>query len=176
MSVVINMLPSDWARWMASLGARFMPAMQRGVTAGAFRCLPILHTSTRTAPAATAGMPDGAVNTGAYLQAWQAAPIPNGARVYNSRMYSPIVEAGRRPAFVGQQGRRNIEIWVRQKLKIPKAEARHVAFAIGRTMSPRPWGGGKKLHPRLVMNRVLLKMTEAVQQEIAHELWRELTR
>ncbi len=53
MAKTIRMSTKQWASYMTELAERFMPTMQRGVAAGAMRCIPILQNSTRRAPPLT---------------------------------------------------------------------------------------------------------------------------
>lgn len=172
----IQMTLPEWVRWTHLMPERYMAAAHRGVLSGALRCLPLMQSATREATPATPGSPVGAVDKGHYLQAWRAVPIQRGARVYNAAAYSPVVEGGRRPAFINQAGIRNLAGWARRKLGAPQREALNIAWAIARTMSPRPWGGGKRLLPRRVMGKAVSTMIRYVQEELDREIGRELAR
>lgn len=170
MAKIIRVSPKQWASHMTELAERFMPAMQRGVAAGAMRCIPILQRSTRYAPPASPrGMP-GAFDTGRYLAAWKSAPIHMGAKVFNTSAQSGVIEGGRRPSPVSREGRRNLEAWARRKLKLSPEEAKSAAWAIAQELRSRP------LEARKVMNSVMDEMTDAVMAEITHELDLELGR
>jgi len=172
----VPMTLPQWVKWTVMLPDRIMEAAHRGVLSGALRCLPVMQDSTREAAPATIGSPRGAVDKGHYLQAWRAVAIPRGSRVYNAAIYSPIVEGGRRPSYVGQAGIRNLAGWVRRNLKTPRQESFNVAWAIARTMSPAPWGKGKRLLPRRVMGKAVPLMIRYVQDELDRELKLEWTK
>lgn len=153
-----------------ALGTRFRPAMLRGMSAGAQRCIPVLQTATMHAPAASPRGTPGAVDTGLYKAAWRSAPMPNGAKVFNMRPYSGVIESGRRASAVGKEGIRNLEGWVRRNLKVSGKDARDAAWAIAKTLEKRP------LEARRVVADSEKKMIEVVEKEILHELDLELTR
>ena len=158
----------QWSDWMARLGTSFEPAMLRGVRAGALRCIPLLQKRTSYAPPASEGGSQGAVDTGLYKAAWKTTPLPNGARVFNDRPASPVIDYGRRPSPVSSEGRRNLTAWAKRKLKLSADEARAVAWAIAQTLKKRP------LRARRVMSGAIKEMTKLVQEEITHELDLEL--
>ncbi len=170
MARIIKMDMNQWTSYMGKLEHRFMPAMVRGIQAGAARLLPELHNRTRQAsPASERGTP-GALDTGLYLAGWRSAPLLNGAMVYNVRPYSPVIERGRRPAPVGRGGIRNLEAWVHRKLKLSGSEARAAAFAIAQTLKKR------KLKPRKVLTGDEDALIKIVEEEVMHELDLELGR
>lgn len=166
--VKVNM--NQWAKHLEELGERFMPAMQRGAMAGAARCIPILHTATINARPASPRGGVGAFDTGLYKAAWRSGPVTNGARVFNTRPYSPVIEGGRRASPMGREGIRNLQAWAKRKLKLSDKEARDAAWAIAKTQEKRP------LEARRVMNDVERKMIKTVEAEITHELDVELGR
>lgn len=168
--------PGQWAAWMAKLGTEFMPAVQRGVVSGALRSVTVMYRRTAEAPPASARGSMGALDTGHYRQAWKAGALPNGAHVFNQRPYAGVIEHGRRAAFVGYQGIKNLQGWAHRKLQLSMDEARDAAFAIARTMSPSPWGGGRRLVGRDVMGGGIVEMTRVVLNEVMFELDRALRR
>ena len=170
MAKIIKMDPKQFANYLGDLGTRFNPAMQRGLQAGAQRCIPILQTATRSAPPASPRGSTGAFDTGIYLASWRASPVPNGALVHNFQPYSPVIETGRRASPVGRSGIRNLEAWAKRKLQLNPAEARNAAWAIAKTLEKRP------LWARKVMDSSEPKMIDAVMDEITHELDLELGR
>lgn len=167
---VVKMSLKQWEGWLGDLGTRFQPAMKRGLVAGAARCVPILQRSTRNAPPASPKGKVGAFNTGALHAGWASSPLANGSKVFNRLPYSPVVEGGRRPSYVGRRGRESIEAWARRKLKLSAEEAKEASWAIAKTLKERP------LKPRRVMGSVEKEMIRAVEQEITHELDKELRR
>ncbi len=154
----------QFAKYMGQLGAQWRPALIRGTVAGAARTIPWLMQRTMMAPPASPrGMP-GALNTGLYKAAWRSAPLPNGARVFNTQPYSSIIEYGRRPAHVGRAGIRNLEGWARRKLQLSAEEAKSAAWAIAKTLAKR------KLEAREVLTGDEKGLIELVEKEILHEL------
>lgn len=155
---------------MEKLGDNLMPAAQRGVVAGGFRCIPLLQTRTMTAPPASENGRAGAVNTGRYKAGWRTGPIATGVRIFNTQPYSGVIDLGRRASRVGPAGVRNLEMWARRKLRLTPADARSAAYAIAKTLAKRP------LRARKVLTDAVDEMTELVMQEILHELQVELER
>lgn len=170
MAKVIKIDVSQWADHLEKLGQRFRPAMLRGMNAGAMRCIPILHNATAQAPPASPNGTIGAFDTGLYKAAWRSASINNGAKVFNMRSYSGVIEHGRRPYPVSKAGIRNLEGWAKRKLKLSGKEAKSAAWAIAKTLAKRP------LKARRVMIGSEEKMIEAVEKEVLHELDLELGR
>lgn len=166
----IKMSPREWADYIEDLELRFKPAMYRGIVSGAARCIPILHKHTRTARAASPRGSVGAFDTGQYQASWRSSPVANGARVYNLRPYSGVIEDGRRPSSLGREGIDNLEAWAKRKLKLSPAEARNAAWAIAQTLKERP------LLARKVMGNAEDEMIDAVVKEITRELDLELGR
>lgn len=167
---VVSLTPRQWEAWVITLGHRFMPAVQRGVLAGAYRTIPLLQTRTDQAPPASPNGVTGAVNSGRFRNSWRAVQIPAGARVYNFQPYGPVIEEGRRAKGVNRAGLHNLEIWARRRLQLDRGAARSAAFAIAKTLAKRP------LLARKVMSGAIDKMTELVLDEITHELEAELKR
>lgn len=161
---IIKMDMNQWTRYIGKLEHEFVPAVVRGMQSGAQRLIPELHKRTRAAPPASPRGTVGAFDTGAYLAGWRTVPLLNGAKVFNVRPYSPVIERGRRPSPVGRDGIRNLEAWVHRKLKLSGNETRSAAFAIAQTLKQR------RLKPRKVLTgdeEALIKIVEA---EVMHEL------
>lgn len=154
----------QFAEYMGKLGASWRPAMLRGTLAGAARTIPWLMQRTALAPPASPRGTPGAVNLGLYKAAWRSAPLPNGARVFNTQPYSSIIERGRRPSHVGRSGIRNLEGWARRKLRLSAEEAKSAAWAIAKTLAKR------KLQAREVLTGDEKGLVELVEKEILHEL------
>lgn len=164
----IIMSTREYLSWLRALQPRMRQAVRRGVLSGAMRAIPIVQRSTDTAPPASPKGKMGAMNTGNYRRNWRAEAIPEGARLYNNTPYEPVIEEGRRAKGVGKEGLRNLELWVRRKLKVRGNEARHVAFAIARTLARRP------LAARSVMGRAKDAIVDAVMAEVNREIDKEL--
>lgn len=164
MTKIIKMNPQQWAAYMGHLGERFMPAMMRGVLAGANRCVPLMQQRTMTARPASDNGRSGAVDTGLYKAAWRGEAIPTGAAIRNRTPQAPIIESGRRPSPVNRAGIQNLMKWAERRLGLNQEEARNAAFAIARTLAKRP------LRARHVMSGALKEMTKLVMEEITHEL------
>jgi len=51
-----------------------------------------------------------------YVAGWRVKPLDNGAMIYNSLPYAPVIEGGRRPmkGHVGEQMIKGLESWVRR--------------------------------------------------------------
>lgn len=167
---VVKMDMHQWSRWMSTLGDRFEPAVLRGVRSGALRCVGLMQQRTTYAPPASEGGTPGAFDIGLYKAAWKSAALPDGARVFNDKPYSGVIDRGRRPSPVSSEGRRNLAAWARRKLKLSGAEADAAAWAISQTLKKRP------LRPRRVMSGAEKEMIVLVEEEIGHELDVELRR
>lgn len=166
----IVLTPPQWVDWLKKLGNRYLPAAQRGVVAGAMRCLPLMQSRTDRAPPASLTGKPGAVNTGIFRNSWRASPVTNGARVHNLQPYGPVVEYGRRAKGVNRAGINNLQAWAKRKLQMSDSEARSAAFAIAKTLAKRP------LLARKIMTGAIDKMTELVLAEVLHEMEVELKR
>ncbi len=170
MAKIVKVSMKQWNTHMQQLGSRFMPAAQRGIVSGAARCIPFLQKRTMMAPPASDRGTKGAVDTGLYKAGWRTAPVANGAKVFNVRPQSGVIDYGRRPAPVGRDGIRNLEAWVRRKLKLTGGEARTAAWAIAKTLAKRP------LKARKVLSGGEKEMVKIVEGEIERELDVELGR
>jgi hypothetical protein len=164
--------PAEFARRMAALPGRFIPAVRRGVLSGALRSLTVLDRRTRTArPANPRGVGvGGAVDKGGgggFIAQWKAEATPQGAVVFNTAVYAPIIEWGRRLGAV-QPPVKNIAIWAQRRLGLSLAEAKRAAFAISRAIRNRG------LLPRLIMTDALPEMRAMVSLEIQAELDAEM--
>ena len=161
--------PSQYAAYMRKLAKEFMPAAKRGVLSGALRCLPELQRRTSEAkPANPAGIGSGgAVNTRAFLQAWRATPLSNGASVSNTRTYAGVIEEGRRK---GGKMPPNAEImhWAQRRLGISAQEAKNLAYPIALAIAKRG------LKPRRVLSGSIAVLTRIVNTELKAELDRAI--
>jgi hypothetical protein len=55
------------------------------------------------------------VDTGVYRAAWRVTSLPDGCRVSNDTAYAAIVELGRGPGPISEEGFRHLCDWVRRK-------------------------------------------------------------
>jgi len=174
MATIVKHLSLDqWVEEMGKLGDNFMSSVMKGVRSGGKRCVSIMQEKTEQAPKASERGTIGAVNFGAYKQAWKVTPISDGVEVSNDRPYSGVIEFGRRQAPVNKEGITNLELWVKRKLKLSDSEAKSAAFAIARSLN----GKGEKAHmlkPRSVMTNGLDEMIKAIMDEIDFELTKAL--
>jgi len=108
--------------------------------------------------------------TGLYRSSWRAERITEGARVFNLRPYSGIIEHGRRAAYVNAAGRKNIAAWAMRRYGCTLEEAHNVAWGLSRAMSPPPWGHGRELQPRLVMTGAIPQMGNLIRGIIGKRL------
>lgn len=170
MTTVVNIPLKNYPAYLQRLGSRFIPAARRGVLHGAMRAIPTLHRATSKAPPANPGMvgTGGAVNTGRYLRSWFAEATQEGAVLYNSAPYSPIIEHGRRRGKFPPV--RELELWVIRRLGVKPDEAKGVAFVIARAIARRGLLGRK------VMTNAMPAIVEGLGKSIEYELKRELTR
>ena len=166
---VIKMDMRRLTEYVKMLGPKFKAAMQKGLTKGAFRCLPIVRKYVRNAPPANPegkGGKGGAFNTGNYLRSWKATAIPGGSSVFNVAPYAGIIEEGRRPRAKAPPVAAIIP-WVMRRLmsktrgfKNKLDAAKSVAFAVARAI------GLRRLVGRKVLERAIPEMTAAVTKEV----------
>ena len=169
MAVIVNITLEQFAKYTDDLAKNFMPTALRGIRAGALRAIPIVVRRTKQAPPASPHGTTGAFNTGLMAAGWRVENLPNGARLYNIRPYSGVVEAGRRAGKgIDKEGMRNLKMWTQRKLGLSGAEAESAAFAIMRTMKKRP------LWARNIVKDGLEEISIAMLDEIEHELMRAL--
>jgi len=164
----------QWAKYFLELRSKFEPTIKRGLLSGAQRCIPYLQERTKTAlPAKKGSSFFGAFNAGQYHARWRSSAIPNGSVVYNTAPYAGVIEEGRRLAPVSKTGRKNIERWAIHKLHLSQSEAKGAAWAISFSMWKR-----RGLQPRKVMtgDEQLAEMTQMVQEEVVHEIEKELAK
>jgi hypothetical protein len=160
----------EYASWLKKAGPVALSAMKRGALSGAYRCVPILVDSTRTAPSAAPGhapYPGGAVNTGAYLRSWKASATERGAIIQNIQPYSGVIEFGRRAGsrFPPPDA---IKRWAQRRLQLSEDDAKRIAYPIARAIAKRGLVG------RRVMTSVLPKLQQVFNEEVAKELNRAL--
>jgi hypothetical protein len=170
----------EWAQWVSTLGPKLNEAMQHGLLDGAQRCVPVMHRSTDQAPPASARGGVGARNQGDYRRAWQAAPHPEGAVLFNPSPYAGVIEFGRR---IGKFPPLDaIARWAQRKLRVARVisrgkrkgtattramtekEARSAAFPIARAIARRG------LRARFVMTSRLDEMASLVYDSITHAI------
>lgn len=180
----VTIRAQDYGRFMRRLGAKFVPAVERGVLSGVKKSTAagdVLQSNTVHAPAASPNGFDGAVNTGAFRRAWFAERIDHGARVYNKMPYAPIIEWGRRP--VGWQykrgaaagtGKKSLVIeqlarWAHTRMGLSAAAARGAAFAIANAINRRGLLG------RHVLEDSIPGILKNVDAEILRELRKAAT-
>lgn len=97
------------------------------------------------------------VDTGVYRAAWRVTVLPDGCRVSNDTAYAAIVELGRGPGAISEEGFRHLCDWVRRKkLYLDELAAINKASAKAR---------------RAEMNAALAKTGKnATAQPVAHEI------
>ena len=126
------------------MSKEILDAAMDGAYSAAFRSVDVMHRRTREAPPANpAGKGSGgAVNTGAFLQAWKAERTAEGARSFNNKPYAPVVEHGRR-APKKPPPKEAIVRWIQRRLRKTESEARSLAFVIARAIGKRGLKGRK---------------------------------
>lgn len=164
----------DFAQYLAKLRKNLKGhdgAVVRGIHAGVLRGIGILHAATVNAPPASPNGSTGAVDTGAYRQAWQHQLLPTGGRLFNTRPYAGVIERGRRRG-AKMPPPRVLEAWARRKLGLSDEEAKSASFAIARAIKRRG------LLPRRVLTGPLTtaQLTRAVMEEIRREVLAALRR
>lgn len=157
------------------LGSRVPDVINRGLLSASRQALPILVRQTDLAVPASANGSRGAVNTGAYRQAWKAEPKQGflsfryGLLVSNRMPYSGVIEYGRRRG-ARPPPTEAIARWAQRKLGLPYKKARGIAFVIAKKI------GKRGLQPRRVLtSRTTLDLLkDALQRDMLHELIRAL--
>lgn len=158
----------DWPRYMAQLGGRFKPAVQRGLMSGAMRCVPLMQKRTENAVPASDHGSVGAFNTGEYRGNWRVSAIENGARIYNPTKQAGIIDGGRRPGALPPLDA--IEKWARRRLGLGEKEAKVAAYPIAKAIAARG------LRPRNVMSGATDEMKRIVEEECRRELNAEMAK
>lgn len=172
MAITIRTRVPEIGQLMEKLGARAEKAVHKAATALSMRALTIVQDAVRTAPPANpAGKGSGgAVNTGRFLAAWEAAPAQQGGsfgvliQVPNSKApYAAVIEYGRTPGSRPPPVE-PIARWAQRRLSLPYEQARGIAFGIARSIGRRGLKGrkiltGEKTRRRLrnAMQKELLK-------------------
>ena len=156
-----------WGVYLGILGQRAHAAAERGILAGAQRCVQVMQRRTETAVPASANGSEGAINTGGYRRQWRVAKIARGARLYNENPAASTIEGGRR-AGGRMPPLREVERWARRRMGLSADEARRAAYPIARAIARRG------LRPRRVMTGALREMAGIVTAEAQHELQRAL--
>lgn len=166
MPVKTVMSLNEFRNWMSGLSDNLFPAAKRGIIAGAKRCIPILHTNTRFAPATSVNGFVGVFDTGSFLRAWKSESTIDGAIVFNDAVHSPMIEHGRRPGKGPPPD--VISKWARRKLGLSRDEAKSVGFLIGRKISRHGLKG------RHILATSLPEMEKIVIEEMLIEINKEI--
>lgn len=164
----------DFRGYIKKLGKKLVGhdgAVVRGIHSGLMRSISIVQQATTTAFPASPNGSEGAVNTGAYRQAWQVEKTPTGGRIFNTAPYAGVIEYGRR-AGAKRPPTKAIELWAMRKLGLNAKEAKSASFAIANAIKKRG------LAPRKVLTstRTESAITLAVMQEIRAEVKAALRR
>jgi len=161
---------ADYGPYLRKLAKSEIPAaMDRAMLSAALRCVPIMQTRTRRAPASNpSGISvGGAFNYGDYLRAWKAVPIPRGARLLNDRRYASVIEEGRRPGAT-RPPILALTHWAQRRLGVSAEDAKKIAFAVANSIKSRG------LLPRRVLGSAMPELWAAANAEIVRELRRVL--
>lgn len=146
-------------------------AVVRGIHSGVMRSISVVHFSTDHAFPASPNGASGAVNTGAYKQAWQFELRQTGGRIYNLRPYAAVIERGRR------RGRRvppirEIELWARRRLGLSGKELDRAKFAIAKAISKRGLVGRRVLTNPATTDKITRVVMDEVRSEVRAALRR----
>lgn len=157
--------PKEFADWIGRL--RMEDAMMRGIRSAAKLGIIDVHLQVDQAvPASEEGV-KGAFNTGAYKRAWKTEHFDDHSIIYNEKAYASVIEKGLRrgkmPNIAG------IEKWARRRLGVSSKEAKQIAYPIAKEIKRRG------LKPRNVLEKAIPDIANAVQEEVWHELMRELS-
>lgn len=164
----------DFRGYVRKLGKNLVGhdgAVVRGIHSGLMRSIPIVQQATMTAYPASPNGSDGAVDTGAYRQAWQVELTKTGGRIFNTRPYAGVIEYGRR-AGAKRPPTKAIELWAMRKLGLNAKEAKSASFAIANAISKR----GLAARRVLTSQRTESAITRAVMEEIRSEVKAALKR
>lgn len=157
----------EWKESHKKLAKRFWPAVERGARTGALRAIAYVRkASDYAAPASENGSP-GVHDTGYYKRAWKYEVGASRITIYNAAPYAGVIEDGRRAGSKAPPSD-VLVTWVRRKLKVPKAEARSVAFVVARAI------GKRGLKGRHVLADATDAMADLIQKEIERAIDKEL--
>ena len=146
-------------------------AATRGVHSGVMRGVGIAQAATVNAMPASPRGSIGAVDTGAYRQAWQFELTKSGGRVFNTRPYAGVVEYGRKKG-ARRPPPKQIELWARRKLGLSRKEAKSASFAIANAIAKRGLLARKVLTGPLTNHQLI----QAVMMEVRREVTAALDR
>lgn len=174
MALTIRTTLSEIGQLIEKLGDRAPVAIQKAATSLSMRALTIVQDAVRTAPPANPSKKGagGAVNTGRFLAAWEAAPAQQGTafgvliQVPNSKApYAAVIEYGRRPGSRPPPSE-PIARWAQRKLRLPYEQAKGVAFAIARSIGRRGLVGRRILTGRPTVTKLRTAMKEELLKEL----------
>lgn len=146
-------------------------AISRGIHSGIMRALPIVQAATVNAMPASPNGSIGAVDTGAYRQAWAFELWPTGGRIFNTRPYAGVIEGGRR-AGSKRPPTRALKLWAMRKLGLSEEEAESASYAIANAIAKRGLAGRKVLTGPMTSSQI----TQAVMEEIRNEVQASIKR
>lgn len=158
--------PKEFADFIGNI--RLEEAMMRGIKSAAKLSIVLIHLEVdRAIPASPDGRV-GAFNTGAYKRAWKTEHFNDHSVVYNEKPYAAVIEKGRRRGgkFPNIGG---LEKWARKRLGVSSKEAKVIAWPIAKEIHRRGLRGRK------VLEKSIPRIVDTVEQEVWHELMKELT-
>jgi len=146
-------------------------AVVRGVHSGLYRAITVVQRAAEQAPPASPNGSVGAVNTGAYRQAWQVETTRYGGRIWNSKAYSGVIEYGRRAGSKAPPYR-EIELWARRKLGLSAEEAKRASYPIAKAIAKRGLSARKVLTSSRTESEILRVVMEEIKREVKEALKR----
>ncbi len=174
MAIMIRTRVPEIGNLMRRLGDKAEVAVNKAATSLSMRALAIVQDAVRTAPPANPSGKGsgGAVNTGRYLSAWEAAPKQQSGsfgvliQAPNSRApYAAVIEYGRRPGSRPPPVE-PIARWAQRRLRLPYEQAKGIAFGIARSIGRR----GLKGRRVLTGTPTVKKFRKAMQEEMLKAL------
>lgn len=172
MAYTIRTTMPEIGQLIKKLGDRAPLAIQKAATSLSMRALTIVQDAVRNAPPASSKGSGGAVNTGRFLAAWEAAPAQQGTafgvliQVPNSKApYAAVIEYGRRPGSKPPPVE-PIARWAQRRLRLPYEQAKGVAFAIARSIGRRGLTGRHILTSDKTKNRLRYAMKKELLREL----------
>lgn len=126
---------SQWGARLGKMRDAVPKAIERGLLAAGQRCVVVLQERTRAK----------AFDTGNMTRSWRADVEAQTIRLVNTAPYGPAVTGGRR-AGSRMPPPQALVAWVRRKLKVTKAAAPGVAWAVARSIAKR----GIRAKPEIV--------------------------
>lgn len=150
-------------------GDRVPQAIRRGLMSAALQAKVIMVRQTDNAPPASPRGSRGAVNTGAYRQAWKASAETRvgsqGLLVGNSSPYAGVIEYGRRRG-AKRPPIEPIARWAQRKLRLPYPKAKGIAFVIAKRIGER----GLKARQVLTSRTTTSLLIEGMKRDVLREL------